>query len=102
MGTIAPLGELSVDLLCLRPFDLKVSSLNVIVDSIESIDKSVELLQLLSKDFLTGKNLRLVLALVFLLLVGGFFVPHHFVSWRHCHKTGCPDYFSSISVGLFS
>jgi hypothetical protein len=50
--------------------------LDVIVDSVEFTDEGIELRLLMLEAFLTGEDLHL--ALVFLLLVVGIFIPHHY------------------------
>jgi hypothetical protein len=82
------LNKLVINFLCSGPFDLKAFLLDVVVNSIELTDKSIKLLLLLPKGGLAGKDMRLVLALIFFLLVGDLVVPVNVISWRHCHETG--------------
>jgi hypothetical protein len=63
LGVITPLGELVVDLSCLRPFGLEAASLDIVVDSVEPMHEGVKLLLLLLEAFLTSEDSRLALAL---------------------------------------
>jgi hypothetical protein len=72
---VTTLGKLVVNLLRLGPFGLKSFRLDVAINSIELIDKSVNLFLLLPEGGLIGEDARLGLALIFLLLDGGLIIP---------------------------
>ena len=78
---------------------LKALLLDVVVNSIELTDKSTKLLLLLPKGGLAGKDMRLVLALIFFLLVGDLVVPVNVISWRRCHETGSFRCLVGVRVG---
>lgn len=54
-----------------RLFSFEASLINVVVNPVEPLDECIELLLLLSKGSLAGKDARLTLVLVFFFLVGG-------------------------------
>lgn len=81
MRPASALNKLVINFLYSGPFDLKAFLLDVVVNSIELTDKSIKLLLLLPKGGLAGKDMRLVLALIFFLLVGDLVVPVNVISW---------------------
>lgn len=76
---VTALSKLVVDLCRPRSFDLEAFPLDVVVKSIKLTDMGVELFLLLPERVLTSEDTCLALALVVLLLVGGFIIP------RRCH-----------------
>jgi hypothetical protein len=77
------------------------SDADVIVDSIEYTHEDVKNHLLLLEAFLMGEDPCLVLALVLVFLVGGFFAPTVFSSWQCCHKISSLDCFNGVDVGFF-
>jgi hypothetical protein len=59
----------------LGPFGLKALLLVVVVNPIEFVDESVELLLLFPEGGLMGEDVSLALVLIFFLLVGRLIVP---------------------------
>lgn len=75
MCPVVALDELVAHFSHLWSLGFKASSLDVIVNPIELLDESVELLLLLPKGGLIGENARLALVLVLYFLVRGLLAP---------------------------
>lgn len=75
MRLVAALGELVMDLPCLRLFGLKALPLDVAINPVEFIDECVELLLLLEGGC-AGEDASLVLAPILFFLVRVLLVPH--------------------------
>lgn len=101
LRAIITFSDLITNLPSPGPFAFKASLLNVAVNPIEPLDECVELLLLLSKGSLVGKDARLTLALVFIFLVGGLQVsPSIVASWRRGYEASSFLHLVRVHVGF--
>jgi hypothetical protein len=80
---LAALGKLLIKRFCLRLFGLEAFMLDVIINSIELTDESVELLLLLLEGILVSEDARLAWR-----SYSSSCPPVVVVPWRYCHEAG--------------